>query len=79
MATITLSLDDNIIDKANEYAQNAGSSINTFVQQIVEESIKKQEDDRWIAGLKKHIKEAHGDSKGRKWTREDLYDRHRLL
>lgn len=76
MRNITLSVDDEVIDRARRYAAQHNSSLNNLVREYLHE-IASREDE--VAAARKQIREMSRRSKARignqKWTREDLYAR----
>ena len=71
---ITLSADTNLIEKAREYANEHDTTLNkmvrVFLQSVVSESHTKCDVEYFLNSVER----IQGNSKGKKWVRQDLYD-----
>jgi hypothetical protein len=73
MANITLSLDDDLIKAGREYAKkNQGSSLTNLIRKILKDTVSPSSE-QWIEECFTLMDKAGGGSKGKKWSREDLY------
>ena len=73
MPNITISLDEELLKSGRRYAQMHQTSINALIRKLLEQTVRLQSDD-WIEESFRLMDRAGGNSKGRKWNREDLYD-----
>ena len=74
MKNITLSLDDEVLEAGRSYAQRHQTTLNALVRELLVKTV--------IADRQAAIREMFrlmdaypGNSRGRKWKREDLYAR----
>jgi hypothetical protein len=74
MKNITLSLDDELLEAGREYAQRHQTTLNALVRELLVRTV--------LADRQTAVKEmfrlmdaSPGNSRGRRWKREDLYDR----
>jgi hypothetical protein len=74
MKNITLALDEETLDAGRAYAQRHKTTLNALVRQLL---VKTVVEDREAAVREMfRLMDAHpGNSRGRQWTREDLYVR----
>jgi len=73
MPNITLSINDSLLKKAREAARRQSMSLNGLVRSLLEERV--GEGTEWIEDLFDSADKSGAGSQGRKWKREDLYDR----
>ncbi len=73
MPNITISLDEELLKSGRRYAQAHQTSLNALIRKLLEQTVKLQTDD-WLEESFRLMDRAGGNSKGRKWNREDLYD-----
>ena len=73
MPNITISLDEELLKSGRRYAQAHQTSLNALIRKLLEQTVKLQTDD-WLEESFRLMDRAGGNSKGRKWDREDLYD-----
>ena len=71
---VTLSIDDQTLVRARQLAQQRGTSVNQLIRDFLE-SLTGGGSARALAELERLWQEEEGDSKGRSWSREELYDR----
>jgi hypothetical protein len=71
---VTLSIDDQTLARARLFAQQRGTSVNQMIRDFLE-GLTGGGSDRDLAELEHVWREEEGDSGGRKWNREELYDR----
>lgn len=74
MANVTLSFDDNLLKRGRKYAQKRGKSLNGLLRELLSKEIEQKNSD-WLEQLFILMDRSKANSKGRKWTREDLYER----
>ncbi len=73
MPNITISLDEELIKKGRQYAAKHKTSINALIRKYLKQTVASQSDD-WLDECFGLMDNAGGDSKGKRWQREDLYD-----
>lgn len=73
MANVTISLQDDLIKSAREYAQKHKTSLNALIRDLLKKHVFKTPSQSWFEDCVKKMKKAKGNSQGKKWTREDLY------
>jgi hypothetical protein len=72
MKNITLAIDDEILASGTEYAKRHNISFNALVRKSLEKTIMKSSKD-WLDDVFKEMDKDDVSSKGKKWTREELY------
>jgi plasmid stability protein len=77
MANLTLTVDDDLLRRARIRALECGTSVNAIVRDYIESFAGEGEAER---GLREFVQSARSSpagsgSDGRKWRREDLYER----
>jgi len=73
MPNITLSMDEKLIEAGRRYARKHHTSLNALVRKLLAGTVSSKSDD-WLEQTFRLMDQAKGDSKGKKWKREDLYD-----
>ena len=91
MKNITLTIDEDILEWGEDYAKRHNTSLNGLVQDLLEQTVKprgpnvfeeifremdeanKHKD--WLEEVFRFADEAHGNSEGRTWTKEQINDR----
>jgi hypothetical protein len=71
---VTLSIDDQTLNRARMLAQRRGTSLNQMIRDYLE-SLTARDPGQAVAELQRLWHEEAGDSGGRQWSREDAYDR----
>lgn len=71
MANITLSIDDELLNRGRAYARTRGTSLNTLVRKLLTETISVP--DASVDSMIARLRQNAGDSKGIKVSREDLH------
>lgn len=72
MPNLTLSFDKNFLKKGRKYAQRQGKSLNALIRELLSREIE-QKDAAWLDHCFSLMDKAHANSKGKKWSREDIY------
>jgi hypothetical protein len=72
---VTLSIDDEVIRKARRKAEAMGSSVNQLIRDYLERLSGEADPDRDAAEFERLSREAKGDSRGWKFSREELHER----
>ena len=73
MKNITLSIPDDLLIKAREYAKNQGTSLNEMVRDLLRKNVEQDKNDL-LDHIEKFTKELKVDSKV-KYTRDELHER----
>ena len=73
MPNITISIDEDLLKSGRRYAQEHQTSMNALIRKLLEQTVKYQSED-WLEECYSLMDRAEGNSEGRKWNREDLYD-----
>lgn len=71
---VTLSIDDQTIDRARQLAQQRGTSLNQMIRDYLAALTASDPADA-AAELERLWSEEEGDSSGWEWNREEVYDR----
>lgn len=74
MKNVTLAIDDQTLEAGREYARQHGTTLNNLVREL----LTRHAGPNRAASVDEmfRLMDAHpGDSKGRRWQREDLYAR----
>lgn len=72
MKNITLSIDDELLQKGREYARAHNISLNVLVRRLLEQAVVRKES-RWLDDMFDLMDKANVSSKGKRWTRDELY------
>jgi plasmid stability protein len=76
MANLTITIDDKLLRKARIRAAELGTSVNAVLRQYMEEwTGLEDERRRAIEKFVEASKRSRASSAGRRWTRDELYDR----
>lgn len=74
LMNVTLSIDDQTLNRARVLAQRRGTSLNQMIRDYLE-TLTASDPAQAVAELERLWREEEGDSGGRMWSREDAYDR----
>ena len=74
MKNITLSIDEKLLMESRKYASKNNLSLNQMIRQLLKEHTSRQSTN-WIKECFQLMDQSKGNSKGEKWSREDLYAR----
>ena len=72
---VTLSIDKRLVERARKLAADRRTSINEMIRRMLEEATAATAPENLLRELEGFWDEDAGDSGGRKWRREDPYDR----
>ena len=72
---VTLSISDGLVERARELAARQGTSLNEMIRRLLEQATSATSREVLLSELEQLWAENRGDSGGRSWSREDLYDR----
>jgi hypothetical protein len=70
MSNLTLSIDDDLLNRGRSYAQARGTSLNALVRKLLDEAVSTPE--TAVDLMIERLRQSSGDSKGLKISREDL-------
>jgi hypothetical protein len=73
MKNITLAIDEETLERGEEYAKRHHTSLTGLVQDLLEQTVKPP--DNWLEETFRLADEVHGNSEGRTWTKEEINDR----
>jgi hypothetical protein len=73
MPNVTISLDEELLQSGRRYAEKNQTSLNGLIRKLLEETVAANSAD-WVEACFELMDRAGGDSGGRTWCREDLYD-----
>ena len=73
MPNVTIAIDDNLLVKGRNYAQKHNTSLNRLIRNLLIQTVM-EEKRNWLDECFKLIDKAKGNSQGKKWRREELYD-----
>lgn len=77
MRNITLSFPEDVIERGRDYAKRRGMSLNGLIREALRRMIETDSEEATHT-LLEALDDANGNSHGRSWTREELYDRESL-
>ena len=77
MPNITISLDEELLKSGRRYAEKHQTSLNALIRKLLEQTVRSQSDD-WLEECFRLMDRASGNSEGRKWVREELYNAQNL-
>jgi hypothetical protein len=70
MANLTLSIDDDLLNQGRIYARARGTSLNSLVRKLLVDAVSTP--DASVDSMIERLRQSSGDSKGVKFTREEL-------
>jgi len=74
MKNTTLSFDEFLLTKAREISDSLGISFNAWVNRLIKSEIEGSQKNQ-IQELFRVAEEISGNSKGKTWTRDEMYER----
>ena len=75
MKNVTLAVEDKLLEESREYAQRHHTTLNAMVRKLLQQTVTRSSSENWMKELFRLADEAHGNSRGWKWNRDELYDR----
>jgi len=72
---VTLSIDEKLVERARRLATAQGTSLNQMIRRLLEEATAASSVDQLAGELEELWATDEGDSGGRTWRRDELYDR----
>jgi hypothetical protein len=73
MKNVTVSMDDETLKAARDYARCHNMSLNSLVRRLIAQQVVRP-GENWVDECFALMDKARGRSRGRRWRREDLYD-----
>ncbi|MEW6364729.1 MAG: DUF6364 family protein [Acidobacteriota bacterium] len=73
MSNVTLSLDPDLVRKCRQYAGSHRTTLNAMIRRLLRQAVE-NENTLWLDEYVALADSSGGDSRGRSWKREDLYD-----
>ena len=73
MSNVTISLNDSLLKASRKYAQQHGISLNSLIRKLLKETVE-YNSTNWLDECFNLMDKTKGNSKGKKWNREDLYN-----
>jgi len=73
MKNVTLSVDERLLQASREYAQRRHTSLNSLIRKLLQNTASRRSN-LWIDECLLLMDRSKVSSKGKKWSREDLYD-----
>jgi hypothetical protein len=74
MKNITLSIDEELLEKSREVAAWQGTSLNGLIRKMLTKITEMPQQQDWFSGFELVSEQVTGDSGGWKFNREELYD-----
>ena len=75
MKNVTLAVEDKLLEDSREYVQRHHTTLNAMVRKLLQQTVTRPSSENWMKELFRLADEAHGNSRGWKWNREEIYDR----
>jgi plasmid stability protein len=74
MKNITISVDEEVLKRARAYAGRHHTTLNQLIRDLLDRTVSTEAGAGEMAEFVLLAGESGGDSGGRRWKREDLYD-----
>ena len=75
LMNVTLSIDEKLVERARRLAAAQGTSLNQMIRRLLEEATAASSVEQLVGELEELWAADEGDSGGRTWRRDELYDR----
>jgi len=72
MKNITLSIDEETLEAGRDYAKRHNMSLNALIRRLLKQTVLSSST-QWLAESFEIMDKARGNSRGKRWKREDLY------
>ena len=72
MKNVTLAIDEELIERGRTYAREHQTSLNALLRDLLRDVSEERES--WLSECFTKMDRAKGHSRGKRWTREDLYN-----
>jgi len=73
MKNVTIAIDDELLDAGRAYARAHNTSLNNLIRESLKRTVVKGSRATWAGEFLAVADKSRGDSRGKKWKREDLY------
>ena len=73
MPNITISINEELLKKSREYSREHRTTLNKLIRDLLIKTVEGSSD-QWLDECFSLMDKAKGDSQGKKWKRQDLYD-----
>ena len=73
MQNITISMNEDLLKAGRKYAQEHHISFNAFLRHLLAKAVLKMTRKEWLKECFTLMDKAKGNSRGKKWNREELY------
>jgi len=73
MPNVTISIEETLLKKGREYARKHRTSLNALIRKLLKDSV--DTSNEWLTESFKLMDKANGNSQGKRWKREELYER----
>ncbi|MCK4797924.1 MAG: hypothetical protein KAT05_11100 [Spirochaetes bacterium] len=73
MSNVTISIDNNLLQESKKYAQQHGTSLNSLIRRLLKKTVE-YNSTNWVDECFNLMDKTNGNSNGKKWKRENLYD-----
>jgi hypothetical protein len=74
MANVTISIDDDLLNKCRKYASKHNTSLNALIRRLLRITVD-SDSDHWLEECFSLMDQANANSDGKKWDRSELYER----
>ncbi len=74
MRNITISLQDHVLKAGRRYAALHHLSLNGLIRDLLAKTVLKPSGNAWLEEAFSLADKAKGNSHGKKWTRDEIYD-----
>ena len=74
MKNTTISLDEDVLEAGRGYAQRLGVSFNAWIKKLITDAVSRAPADR-MRELLELSDRCAGNSRGKRWNRDELYER----
>jgi hypothetical protein len=72
---VTLSIDPRLLARARKKAEALGKSVNQLVREYLERLVGERDIESELEEFRRLSEKPAGDSRGRRWTRDELHER----
>ena len=73
MKNVTIAIDEQTLTAGREYARAHHTSLNKLIRDLLRRTVVRDSRATWADEFLELAEKAGGDSRGRRWKREDLY------
>jgi hypothetical protein len=73
MKNVTIAIDEETLRRGRKYAHDHGTSLNALLRNLLGQTVNARRQGDWES-LFRLMDQAGGNSRGRRWSREDVYD-----